>query len=94
MLSWDALGHAMALSTQAVQQRAIMALIEVELTQLNQEEMALIQKYGLLSAVELEQAMQAGRVPEHPTWEDLIHWEAIEDRRQALKELLRGDPIG
>ena len=94
MLSWDALGHAMALSTQAVQQRAIMALIAVELTQLDRDEMELIQQYGLLSAVELEQAMQAGTVPEHPTWEEFIHWEAIEDRRQALKELLRGDPIG
>ena len=62
--------------------------IETELARLDHEEIELIQKYHMLSAVDLEQAMQSRIVPEHPGWEDLIHWEAIEDRRKALKELL------
>ncbi len=67
-------------------------LIEVELAQLDREEIDLIERYNLLSAAELEQAMQSRSVPEHPTWEDLIHWEAIEDRRKALKAILRKEP--
>ena len=89
MNTWDALGQAMSLTPQAVQERAMRTLIEVELAQLDREEIALIQTYNLLSAAELEQAMQSRSVPEHLTWEDLIHWEAIEDRRKALKVILR-----
>ena len=89
MVTWEALSHALSMTPQAVQERAIRTLIEVELAQLDREEMERIRAYSLLSATELEQAMRSHRVPEHPTWEDLIHWEAIEDRRTVLKALMR-----
>lgn len=45
-------------------------------------------RYDVPSATELERLIKNGVVPDHPSWEHLIEWEAIEDRRAKLKSLL------
>lgn len=89
MVDWESLSQVLAVNVSMLQEQAVRILIETELSRLDHEEIELIQKYHLLSSADLEQALQSRIVPEHPSWEDLIRWEAIEDRRKALKELLR-----
>jgi hypothetical protein len=48
------------------------------------EKLELLSRHGVYSASELEEAIREGRVTEHPSWEDLI---AIENLEEKIKKL-------
>jgi hypothetical protein len=49
-------------------------------------------RYGVSSRAELERKIKAKEVYSHPAWEDLIHWENLEDyinRLRAIEEEMK-----
>lgn len=94
MVSWERLAQATAKSVEEVQSAAAAAFVREELSRLDAEEVRLAQRYGVASAADLEALMQQHLVDEYPSWEDLITWEAIGDRRRLLailKEFVADD---
>lgn len=85
MLDWSELAQAVGLRQEETQAEAAVELLRRELAALDATELRLIAEYRVCSAAELEAAMSAGKWPEHPTWERLIQWENIEDRRKSLR---------
>ena len=85
VLGRDEVVRAAGLRAEEVQAAAAVELLRRELAELDDAELSLIREYAVCSAAELEAALNAGRWPEHPTWERLIHWENSEDRRKNLR---------
>ena len=48
------------------------------------ETLEILSRYGLSSASELEEAIGEGKVAEHPSWEDLIVIENLEEKIKRL----------
>ncbi len=56
-------------------------LIEAEIV-------SILGKYGVESPEELEAKIKHGELPEHPTWEDVIVLENLEEERRRIIEVL------
>lgn len=84
-LAWSELAAYLGTSEEQAQLEAVTELLKSELARLEAAELTLIRRYGVRSASELEARVNANAVPEHPSWEHLIEWEGIEDRRQRLR---------
>jgi len=87
-IDWATLAKVLGTTPEDVQARAAHKVLKEELALLDEREAKLIAQYDVSSATELERLIKNGSVPEHPSWEHLIEWEAIEDRRAKLKMLL------
>ena len=85
MLDWREVSQAVGRPEEETQVAAAVELLRRELADLENAELDLIREYGVCSAAELEAGMHTGKWPEHPTWERLIQWEGIEDRRKSLR---------
>ena len=48
------------------------------------EKLGILSRYGVSSASELEAAIGEGKVAEHPSWEDLIVVENLEEKIERL----------
>ena len=51
------------------------------------EKLEILSRYGVSSARGLEGAMEEGRVAEHPSWEDLIVIENLEEKIKRLDNI-------
>lgn len=87
-IDWVALAKFLGTTPEVVQVRAAQRLIQEELTRLDEREAKLKAQYAVATATELERLIRNDVVPEHPSWEHVIEWEAIEDRRGKLKVIL------
>ncbi len=45
-------------------------------------------KYNVNKPTELEEQIKQGKISEHPTWEDLIHYENLTERAEKIKQEL------
>jgi hypothetical protein len=45
-------------------------------------------KYEVNKPAELEERIKQGKIEEHPTWEDLIHYENLIDRAEKIRQEL------
>lgn len=88
-LTWTDLASWLGKTEEEVQTAAAIELIKNEMSKLNAAEVELIHRYGADDAADLESRIRSKALPEHPAWEDLIEWEAIEDQRKRLKEYIR-----
>lgn len=87
-VDWATLASVLGMTPEDVQARAAHKVLQEEFALLDEREAKLMARYDVSSAAELERLIKNGVVPEHLSWEHLIEWEAIEDRRAKLKSLL------
>jgi len=48
------------------------------------DRLEMLSRYGVSSSKEIEEAIKNGRIAEHPSWEDLIVIENLEDKIKKL----------
>jgi hypothetical protein len=48
------------------------------------DRLEILSRYGVSSSKEIEEAIKNGRIAEHPSWEDLIVIENLEDKIKKL----------
>jgi len=53
------------------------------------ERFEMLSRYGAKSPEELRRKIEAGELPEHPTWEDYIELTNLEDELTRLEDYLR-----
>lgn len=90
----EQVANVMGLAPDVLETRALKAYLEQQLAEAEAEISQLTGKYGVTSPQALKAAIDTGRFPEHPTWEDVIGWNNLiaftERVREALR-LLQGD---
>ena len=69
------LGNMMSLPESEVIRRGLLALIEKEIRFAEREIAEIRERYDVFSQEALSQAIQKGKVAEHPAWEDSIVWQ-------------------
>lgn len=88
-MSMDALtlelGNVMALPESEVIRKGLLALIEKEIRFAENEIAEIRERYDLFSKEMLLQAIQDGKVIEHPAWEDYIVWKNKEAHIARLR---------
>ena len=84
MVSWDEVTGAIGVDKDTAEKQGAFALLSQELLKVEARLARLIDKYGVPDAGALERAVSSYEVPEHPSWEDLILWEGLEEKRQKL----------
>lgn len=89
MVSWEGLAEMFNRTKEEIQVQDVTALLKNEMARLDSIELNLIRKYKVSSAAELEKRLL--KLPEHPTWEDLIMWEGVESKRRKIKEYAGGE---
>ncbi len=77
----------MALPETEVVRRGLLSLMEKEIRLAELEIANIRERYGVFSLDALYQAIQEGRVPEHPAWEDYIVWKNKEAQIARLRSL-------
>ncbi len=77
----------LALPESEVLRRGLVSLIEKEIRLAEQEIADIRERYGVLTLDALYKAIQEGRVPEHPAWEDYIVWKNKEAQIARLRDL-------
>ena len=68
----------------------LLALIDQEIGQAEQEMEALRKRYDAATEQALYQAIQEGRVTAHPAWEDYIVWKNKRAHIERLKQIAKG----
>lgn len=49
------------------------------------DRLEIMSRYGVNSPLELEKNIKEGTIPEHPSWEDLIEVENLEERLEGIE---------
>lgn len=68
------LSQLMAIPKSMLIRKSILALIEKEIRLAEQEIAAIRERYDVFSQETLYQAIELGKIPAHPAWEDYITW--------------------
>lgn len=69
-------------------EKGMIAYLERELRLAEEDIADLRERYGAISAKELERLISSENLPSHPAWEDLIVWENLENYVDKIKRLL------
>jgi Arc/MetJ-type ribon-helix-helix transcriptional regulator len=81
------LGNMMSLPESEVIRKGLLALIEKELRFAEDEIAEIRERYDVFSQEALSQAIQEGKVAEHPAWEDAIVWKNKEAHITRLRQV-------
>lgn len=93
LIKVDQVADLMGIPAGLLEARALNAYLRQQLAEAEAAS-HLAGKYGVSSPQELKAAIESGRFPEHPTWEDVIGWNnlvSFAERTQAALRLLEDD---
>jgi len=94
MLTLQSVAEELSLPEDTLLQQSLTAFLLREISLIEAEIGQLRERYAVLQPVDLKEAISAGRVVEHPAWEDYIDWqngiEAIQSIRTLLTESTNG----
>ncbi len=76
----------LGLSPERLIEQGVRALLLQEIGELEREIAGLRERYNLLEAEQLHQAIRTEAVAEHPAWEDYIWWEQCQNQIFEMKE--------
>lgn len=74
---------------EELEKKSILSFIAHEIRLAEWDISDIKERYGVSSQVEMEDKIKAKELYSHPAWEDLIHWENMEDyiaRLRAIEE--------
>lgn len=91
MLTVETVSKNLSLSENEVIQRGLRSLLLVELNRSEAEIAQLRERYNVLTADMLKQAISEGTIQAHPAWEDYIVWQNILETMTELSHLLEPD---
>ena len=91
MLTIEAVSENLSLSENEVIQRGLRSLLLAELSRSEAEIAHLRERYNLLTADILKQAIAKGTIQAHPAWEDYIVWQNTLETITELSHLLELD---
>lgn len=77
----------MALPEPEVVRKGLLSLMEKEIRLAELEIASIRERYGVFSVGSLYKAIEDGRIPEHPAWEDYIVWKNKEAHIAHFHEL-------
>ncbi|MEM4781612.1 MAG: hypothetical protein QXG03_08655 [Halalkalicoccus sp.] len=83
----EAVADATGDSEDAVLRKGLESYVERELREARIRINEIKTTYDVESIEELEVRIADGSEPEHPTWEEVIEWENLQDRVTALEDL-------
>jgi hypothetical protein len=78
----------LGIASEDLIEKGMIAYLERELRLAEEDIADLRERYGAISAKELERLIGSGSLPSHPAWEDLIVWENLENYVHKIKHLL------
>jgi len=82
----EAVAKRIGISVEKLEREAVREWLEKRLVIVEAEIAEILNKYGVSSVKGLEEAIEKGRVPEHPAWEDLVILERLVEYEYKLKE--------
>lgn len=85
----DKISQYVEMDRESLMERGVEAFLKERKRNLMLERYQLLSKYHIATAAELEEKIYSGEIEEHPTWEDLITLENIEDAIHKLDGYLR-----
>ena len=85
----EAVARRIGVPPERLEREAVKIWLERRLALVDAEIAEILARYGVKSAIELEELIRGGRVPEHPAWEDLIVLERLLEEKRKLGEALR-----
>ena len=88
VLSLPEIAKQLSMKETDLLQQSLRAFLIREIGLLEAEIARLRERYGMLEAEQLREAIATGAVLEHPSWEDYIYWENCLDAILEQKALL------
>jgi len=85
------LSNALAISEAEVIRKGLLAFIEKEIRLAEWEIAQIRERYDVFSKESLYQAIEKGKIPGHPAWEDYIVWKNKEAHIARLRQMVEGE---
>jgi len=82
----QAVADRLGISEDVLIRESLLSFLQARKRLLMAERFEILSRYGVHSAEELRERMEAGTLPEHPTWEDYIELTNLEDELRLLEE--------
>lgn len=82
----------LAIPPEELERKSILSFVAHEIRLAEWDIADIKERYGVSSPVELENKIKTKVIYSHPAWEDLIHWENLEDyisRLRAIEEEMK-----
>ncbi|RLI63247.1 MAG: hypothetical protein DRO67_06020 [Candidatus Asgardarchaeum californiense] len=82
----DKVARKLNIDPDKLMRESLLRWFEEELAEIKAEIAEIMIKYNIKSTKELEEKKKKGKIPEHPTWEDLIVLEELMETKRRLEE--------
>ncbi len=79
----------LGIKLEIVEKDAVRLWLQYRLRSVEAEIASILGRYGVKSLQELEARIKDGSMPEHPTWEDLIVLENLEEEKRRIIKVLQ-----
>ena len=72
---------------EELEKKSILSFVTHEVRLANWDISDIEERYGVSSRIELEEKIKTEAIMSHPAWEDLIHWENLEEYIARLRTI-------
>lgn len=79
----------MGMTEEEVMRQALVVFLQERKKSIMRDRLEILARYNVSSVNELEEKIAAGRIPEHPTWEDTIVAENLSARVAEIERYLQ-----
>jgi len=86
-VSFTEISKRLEMPTDELEKKSVLSFVAHEIRLAEWDIADIKERYGVSSRAELEGNIQRKVAASHPAWEDLIHWENLEDYAARLRAI-------